>query len=75
LQPGSEIKVKIYTVSGRLIRTLDDLSEPLPGYNYYPWDGRDDDGDRIANGVYLYKIILKTGKEQKEVIEKLVVLR
>jgi hypothetical protein len=75
LQPGSEIKVKIYTVSGRLIRTLDGLSEPLPGYNYYPWDGRDADGDRIANGVYLYKIILKSGEEQKEVIEKLVVLR
>ena len=38
------------------------------------WDGRDRDGDQIANGVYLYKLILDDGSEKKEVIEKLVIL-
>jgi len=79
-QPSSDaslvdVEIKIYTVSGRLIQKLDGLYLQQPGYNYYPWDGRDEDGDEIANGVYLYKVTLKEGDASKEVIEKLVVLR
>ena len=33
------------------------------------------DGDEIANGVYLYKLILDDGKEKKEQLEKLVILK
>jgi hypothetical protein len=73
---GTEIEIKIYTITGRLIRTLRNLVPPLDGFNYdYYWDGRDDDGDLIANGVYIYKLIIRNEEEQKEVIEKLVVLR
>jgi len=73
---GTEIEIKIYTITGRLIRTLNNLSPPDNGFNYdYPWDGRDDDGDIVANGVYIYKLIIRNENEQKEVIEKMVVLR
>jgi hypothetical protein len=71
----TDVKIKIYTVTGRLIRSIEHIAPPVDGFNYYPWDGRDDDGDLIANGVYLYKVIVKNAEEQKEVIEKLVVLR
>ncbi len=71
----TEIKIKIYTITGRLIKTFDYLAPPVDGFNYYPWDGRDDDGDIIANGVYLYKVIVKNTDQQLEMIEKLVVLR
>lgn len=72
----ASVKIKIYTISGRLIRTLDnELSPPRAGFNYYHWDGRDNDGDRLANGVYLYKVILKNNDEQKEAISKLVILK
>ena len=27
------------------------------------WDGRDDDGDPVANGVYFYRIELAKGKQ------------
>ena len=33
------------------------------------------DGDLLANGVYLYKIIVRMGIEKVEKIEKLVVMR
>jgi hypothetical protein len=73
---ATEIEIKIYTITGRLIKTFDNLIPPSDGFNYdYPWDGRDDDGDIIANGVYLYKLIVRNENEQKEVIEKVVVLR
>ena len=39
------------------------------------WSAHDNDGDVLANGVYLYKIILRNAEEQKEEISKLVILR
>jgi hypothetical protein len=74
---GADVTIKIYTVSGRLIQELSGLSS-VSGYNELPddgWDGRDKDGDFIANGVYLYKIIIKDGNETQEVIEKMVLLK
>jgi hypothetical protein len=73
---GTEIEIKIYTITGRLIKSFDNLVPPSDGFNYdYPWDGRDDDGHVVANGVYIYKLVIRNENEQKEVIEKMVVLR
>ncbi len=49
--------VKIYTVSGRLIRTLE--KQNVINFVMIHWDGRDEDGKEVANGVYYYKIRLK----------------
>ena len=56
-QPNAEVEIKIYTLAGRLIRKIEmEPTEVLAGFNMVPWDGLDADGDRPANGVYLYKI-------------------
>ena len=44
-------------------------------FNKVEWDGRDQDGDLIANGVYIYKVIMKKNDETKEVTQKLSVVR
>ena len=49
--------VKIYTVSGRLIRTLE--KQNVVNFVMIHWDGRDEDGKEVANGVYYYKLRLK----------------
>jgi hypothetical protein len=69
-----EVTIKIYTINGRLIQQLEG-GVANAGYNEIPWDGLDKDGDELANGVYLYKIILKDNEDKKEVIEKLVILK
>jgi hypothetical protein len=54
------VSIKIYTIAGRLIRSITtDGSGFDLNFNKIFWDGRDSDGDRIANGVYLYKVIVK----------------
>ncbi|MFQ5651399.1 MAG: C25 family cysteine peptidase [bacterium] len=73
-QEADRVQIKIYTVSGRLILVLDAVPGEV-GYNQVPWDGRDRDGDSLANGVYLYKVIATRGGEQSEAVEKLVVMR
>lgn len=55
-------EIRIYTVSGRLIRRIDsDINNPIDaidggarrkGYNELIWDGRDKNGNEVANGVY-----------------------
>jgi hypothetical protein len=71
--PPSSSKLKIFTVAGRLIKTID---TPLNiGYNQIFWDGRDADGDYIANGVYFYKLIIEGNSKKETSLQKLVVLK
>lgn len=74
----AEVTIKIYTVAGQLIQTLE-RQLARAGFNMIDWDGRDLAGDRPANGVYLYKLIARSlgnsEVSQKEVIGKLAILR
>jgi hypothetical protein len=74
--PPEELKIKVFTVAGRLIREIVIPGSNLQiGFNRIPWDGKDQDGDEIANGVYFYKIISKHGDEIKTVTQKLAKLK
>lgn len=70
---GAEYSIKIYTLSGRLIEKLEGITDD--NYNSVPWSGLDRDGNELANGVYIYKLLLKYNSKVKEKIEKMVVLR
>jgi len=52
--------IEIYTITGRLVKVVDLLAsgDVHFGYNImqYAWDGRDEYGDQLANGVYVYKV-------------------
>jgi hypothetical protein len=47
------VSIKIYNIVGELIRELVDEDNTAGTYRIQ-WDGRNDDGDRVASGVYLY---------------------
>jgi len=51
--------IKIYTVSGRLIKELNKTAI-TDKFVSIDWDGRDSDGDAIANGTYIYKLTIKS---------------
>ncbi|MCH7772109.1 MAG: hypothetical protein IIA49_14020 [Bacteroidetes bacterium] len=77
---GSElpenVKIKIYTIAGRLIHDVDISALDLNvGFNKIYWDGKDQDGDEVANGVYLYKVSAKFPEETKTVTQKLARVR
>jgi len=68
-----ECKLKIYTVAGKLIKIIN--SPVNIGFNQVRWDGRDEDGDAVSNGVYLYKLIVEGDGKKETPIQKLVVLK
>jgi hypothetical protein len=49
-----DVTISIYTVGGRLIRLLEGTTDV--NYNQVAWDGTDQQGDQVANGVYLYVV-------------------
>ncbi len=55
-----EILIQIMTISGKVVReiTEDELGTIQIGRNIteYAWDGSDEFGDPLANGVYLYTV-------------------
>jgi len=53
---ADEVVIRVYTISGRLIKEID-LGSRSYGKREYYWDGNDDGGEEIASGVYLYKIV------------------
>ncbi len=69
-------EIAIFTPAGRKIRTIELSAADLNvGNNRIAWNGRDEDGDRIANGVYFYRIRIHHGDQTTEVVEKIAVLR
>ncbi len=63
-------KIQILSVSGKIVReiTKDELGAIRIGRNIseYAWDGTDEYGDKIGNGVYLYRVITKINDTQIE---------
>lgn len=72
-----DILIQIITISGKIIKTIE-TTEPANYQRIGPinWDGRDDFGDPIGRGVYLYKITVRNPKGgQDEQLQKLVILK
>ena len=72
-----DVQVQIITITGKIVKTINQnvftdgfLSREIT------WDGKDDFGDKIGKGVYIYKLIVKSTltNEKSEKIEKLVIL-
>ena len=57
-ESAESAELKIFTLAGRLIKTFRE-ERPIVGHNrLFHWDGRDADGDRVAQGVYIFKLII-----------------
>lgn len=78
-QPGLplDVQIQVFTVSGKIVKTLETSfqnssarSQPIN------WDGRDEYGDKIGRGVYVYRVKVRTsdGKTAQK-FEKLVILK
>ncbi len=69
----SDFNIQIMTISGKIIRTItrQELGSIHIGRNVteYAWDGKDEFGDQLANGIYLYRVktrINGEGIEERE---------
>ena len=77
-KPGQplQVQIQIMTITGRTVKSFSRLITTDGNRSAeIQWDGKDDYGDKLGRGVYLYKLrVIAPDKKKKEVIEKLVIL-
>jgi hypothetical protein len=57
---ADRVKLAVYDVNGRRLRSLVDVPVQEAGRHTASWDGRDDGGKQVAPGIYFYR--LETGR-------------
>jgi len=71
-----DILIHIFTISGKLVKTIHD-TQFFEGNRSkaIEWDGRDEFGDKIGKGVYLYRLTVRNSQgEIAEKVEKFAIL-
>lgn len=72
-----EVQVQIFTITGKIVKTINQSIIPTSSQSRdLKWDGKDDFGNKIGKGTYIYRLKVKsnlTGK-QAEKVEKIVIL-
>jgi len=76
---ADRVYIKVYTVSGRLVKTFRDVPASV-GYHEYPrtyygWNCSDEQGFELANGIYFYTVTAVKGKEKIEETMKMAILK
>lgn len=70
------IRLQIFTISGKVVKDfITDVVGAPSHVSQIEWDGRDEFGDKLSKGVYIYRLIVRSsdGKVAEET-EKLVIL-
>ena len=73
-----EVQVQIFTVSGKLVKTINKNVQTTGNLSRnITWNGLDDFGNKIGKGVYVYKLKVKSTVNNlvSEKYEKLVILQ
>ncbi len=70
------VTINIYSISGKIVKSINQLvNSPGSQVRDLEWDGKDQYGDRLGKGVYLYQISYKTASGfSANKLQKLVIL-
>jgi flagellar hook assembly protein FlgD len=71
-----QVKVQIFTLTGKVVKTIKQTINDAGNRSCeVDWDGRDEFGDKLGRGVYLYRLtVISIDGKKKEKLEKLVIL-
>jgi flagellar hook assembly protein FlgD len=62
------MKIQVLTVTGKVVReiTHEEIGPIRVGNNItqFAWDGTDEFGDKLANGVYLYRVVMDRNQDE-----------
>jgi flagellar hook assembly protein FlgD len=71
-----QVQLQIMTITGKVVKTFSQVIMTAGNRSAdIQWDGKDDFGDKVGRGIYIYRLrVIGPDKKKKEVIEKLVIL-
>jgi flagellar hook assembly protein FlgD len=56
IKESGRVRIDVYNVAGQLVRTLLDETRAAGSYSDVSWDGTDEREQRVASGVYFYRL-------------------
>jgi hypothetical protein len=63
----AHVSLKVYNVAGQLVKTLVD-EDKLPGEYNQTWNGKNENNEDVASGVYFYKLKISDYVETKKMV-------
>lgn len=71
-----KVMIQIYTITGKVVKSINQtINNEGFRFDGIEWDGKDEFGDKLARGVYIYRVSVSDGSKKKaDKIEKLVIL-
>jgi len=70
---AGRVSLKIYNMLGQVVRTLVD-ADVTPGVHTAAWDSKNDRGELVASGVYIYRLVAGDASDSKVVKTKKMLL-
>lgn len=61
---AGDVEFRIYNVAGELVRTINDGSRTGGSHYYTEWDGKNEDGKKVASGVYIARFTVDKKNEK-----------
>jgi flagellar hook assembly protein FlgD len=61
------VSLRVYNVAGQLVKTLVD-EEKTPGEHQVIWDGKNQQGDDVASGVYFYRLSISDFSDSRRMV-------
>lgn len=76
LSTTCRVRLTIYDLLGKVVRRLVDKVEH-PGYKGVIWNGEDKLGDRVASGIYFYRLVvqpIRSGEAKSYIAQKMMIV-
>jgi Tol biopolymer transport system component len=70
LSTTGNVRLKVYDITGKLVRTLVDGKQKVGNYEI-KWDGRNERGEEVRSGIYFYRLSMDDFRE----IQKMIMIR
>jgi hypothetical protein len=68
IKERAAVSLKIYNVTGRLVRTLVNETKSPGVLHRVTWNGHNEAGQRVASGVYFYRLVTKNFTQTKKMV-------
>jgi len=64
----NKVSLKIYDISGKLVKSFTSNNQKLSTNNYFVWLGTDDSGKKLPAGVYIIRLETTNGSKTKQLV-------
>ena len=71
LDAPSKVTLKIYSLDGRDIKTVA-ISDQNSGEQSISWDGTDNSGTKVSNGIYIFRLEAESANGRKDTVRQVV---